>query len=262
MISAVALALSAALAAAPAAARPADLPACPSAEEKPDVAALVRRIEGLLEGASSVSTFTMTIKTKDWTRQLKLKSWSKGRDFSLVRVLEGGPRESGMMTLKREKQLWNYLPQAGRVMKLPSGMLGDSWMGSDFTNDDLVRGSSLVDDYASKVLGIEKAGAREVWKIELTPKADSAVVWGRVEMLVDRQSCLPVSQTFFDEEGKLARKLEYDDFRQVGWRQFPARMTFTPAEQNRSTSLVYDQIEFDLDIPDDTFGLHRLRQGR
>ncbi|MGI5864714.1 MAG: outer membrane lipoprotein-sorting protein [Myxococcales bacterium] len=263
---AVALTLAAlALAAGPAQAAeapPANVPPCPSGEEKPDVAALIRRTERLLEGSSSVGSFSMTIKTKDWTRNLKLKAWAKGRDYTLIRVLEGGPRETGMMTLKREKQLWNYLPQAGRVMKLPAGMLGDSWMGSDFTNDDLVRGSSLVDDYEAKLLGVEKAGEREVWKIGLTPKPDSPVVWGKVEILVDRTSCLPVKQVFFDEEDKEARRLEYGDFRQVGWRQFPARMTFIPADENRQTSILYEQIEFDVDIPDDTFGLHRLRQGR
>src|SRR6185369_13760640 len=141
------LALSMALSGTP----PADLPACPSGDEKPDVAALMQRVERVLEGRSSVAVVTMAIKTPAWERAVKMKMWSKGRDFALVRVLEGGPRETGMMTLKREKQLWNYLPQAGRVMKLPSGMLGDSWMGSDFTNDDLVKGSSITKDFTSTV---------------------------------------------------------------------------------------------------------------
>jgi hypothetical protein len=106
---------------------PADLPPCPSAEETPDVFKLVQRTERVMEGRSSVAVVAMTIKTAAYERTVKLKMWSKGRDFALIRVLEGGPRETGMMTLKREKQLWNYLPQAGRVMKLPSGMMGDSW---------------------------------------------------------------------------------------------------------------------------------------
>lgn len=116
---------------------PADLPPCPTAEDQPDVVKLMQRTERVLEGRSAISVMTMTINTPAYERSVKMKLWSKGRDFALVRVLEGGPRETGMMTLKREKQLWNYLPQAGRVMKLPSGMMGDSWMGSDFTNDDL-----------------------------------------------------------------------------------------------------------------------------
>ncbi len=242
---------------------PADVPPCPSGSDAPDVAALVARTEKLLNGRSSESTFTMSIQTKDWKRTLKLKAWSRGQDYALVRIVEGGPRETGMMTLKREKQLWNYLPQAGRVMKLPSGMMGDSWMGSDFTNDDLVHGSSLEEDYISKVAGVvKKAGEGDAWKIDLKPKPDRPVVWSRVELLVDRKTCLPLRQVFFDEDDKPARTMEFGDFRQIGWRSFPAKMTIVPAEPGRQTSIAYDDIQFDLDISDDTFALHRLRQGR
>ena len=97
------------------------MPPCPSDTEKPDVAALIKRIDQLLTGRSSTGVMTMSIKTPSWSRSLKLKVWAQGKDYALVRVLEGGPRETGMMTLKREKQLWNWLPQAGRVMKLPVG---------------------------------------------------------------------------------------------------------------------------------------------
>lgn len=242
---------------------PVDVPPCPSGSDNPDIAALVARTEKLLNGTSSETTFTMTIKTRDWTRSLKLKSWTRGKDYALIRVLEGGPRETGMMTLKREKQLWNYLPQAGRVMKLPSGMMGDSWMGSDFTNDDLVKGSSLADDYTSKVLTIEpQPTGGDAWKIELTPKPESAVVWSRVQMLVDRKTCLPIRQTFFDDDGKVARQMEFANFKQVGWRSFPTKMTIIPSEPGRQTSISYEEMKFDLEIPEDTFALHRLQQGR
>jgi len=241
---------------------PADIPPCPSSEEKPDVAALVKRTDQLLSGRSSVGVMTMSIKTPSWSRSLKLKIWSQGKDYALIRILEGGPRETGMMTLKREKQLWNWLPQAGRVMKLPSGMMGDSWMGSDFTNDDLVKGSSLTDDFDSSVKGVEKVEGRELWHVVMVPKPNAAVVGGRVEMLIDRQSCLPVSQQFFDEDGSLARKMTFSEFKQVGWRQFPARMTIQPSEAGRETSIHYSEIEFDVDLPADTFSLQRLRQGR
>jgi outer membrane lipoprotein-sorting protein len=259
------LALAAALAASSARAEdkpPADLPACPTADDKPDVVALVKRTDRMTKGRSSVATVTMNIKTPAWSRKLKLKIWSRGNDYALVHVLEGGPRETGMMTLKREKQLWNYLPQAGRVMKLPSGMMGDSWMGSDFTNDDLVNGSSLVDDFTSTVAGLETKDGQPAWKVVLTPKPSAAVVWGRVEMVIDRKSCLPLEQRYFDEDGKPARRMTSSDIRQVGWRQFPGKTTVYPSEAGRETSLTYDAIEFDTDIPDDTFGLARLRQGR
>jgi outer membrane lipoprotein-sorting protein len=241
---------------------PKDLPACPTGQEKPDLGRLLERIERAMEGRSSVSTMTMSIKAASWSRQLKLKTWAAGRDFALVRVLEGGPRETGMMTLKRQKQLWNYLPQAGRVMKLPSGMLGDSWMGSDFTNDDLVRGSSIVDDFTSSFEGAVKQDGRDAWRLVLTPKPGAVVVWGKVEMIVDRATCVPLLERFYDEDGALARTMAFGELRQVGWRQFPARMSIKPADSARETVISYDEIQLDVDVPEETFSLRRLQQGR
>lgn len=241
---------------------PADLPACPSGEEKPDVVPLMARTERVLEGRSSVAVMTMTIQTPSYQRSVKMKIWSKGRDHALVRVLEGGPRETGMMTLKREKQLWNYLPQAGRVMKLPSGMMGDSWMGSDFTNDDLVRGSSIATDFTARVDRTVDHGGRPAWFVTLTPRPEAKVIWGKVEMLLDRATCLPLEQRFFDEDAALARRMTYSDIRKVGWRSFPMKLTVIPAEKGRLTAITYQDIELDGEVADDTFSLRRLQQGK
>jgi len=241
---------------------PAGLPPCPSAEDAPDVTALVKRTEQLLEGKSSVATMSMQIKTPSWTRKLKLQIWSSGKQYALIKIQEGGPREVGMMTLKRDQQLWNYLPQAGRVMKLPSGMMGDSWLGSDFTNDDLVKGSSMTDDFSSAVNGTVEQDGRKAWQITLTPRPNAVVVWGKVELVIDRQTCVPLLERFYDEDGKLARKLSFADIKKVGWRDFPARLTVTPSEAGRETVLTYEDVSFDQDIPEDTFSLHRLQKGK
>ena len=241
---------------------PPGLPACPTASDRPDAAPLIKRIEQLMEGRSTAGTMTMAIKTPAWSRKLKMKIWSKGRDYALVRVLEGGPRETGMMTLKREKQLWNYLPQAGRVMKLPSGMLGDAWMGSDFTNDDLVRGTSIVSDFDTKVTGTLTHDGRKAWRLVLVPRPRAVVVWGKVEMIVDRASCVPLLERFYDEDGKLARTMSLGDIRAIGWRRFPARMAVKPQDARRETVVTWEEIRFDIDVPDDTFSLHRLQRGR
>jgi hypothetical protein len=241
---------------------PADVPPCPSDTDRPDVALLIKRLDRLLTGRSSVGVMTMAIKTPSWSRSLKLKVWASGEDYALIHIIQGGPRETGMMTLKREKQLWTWLPQAGRVMKLPSGMMGDSWLGSDFTNDDLVKGNSLIDDFEAVYKGVANAGGKEVWHAVLTPKPSAAVVWERVEVMIDRKNCLPVLEQFFDEDGVLAREMIFSDFRQIGWRQFPAKVTVIPSEKGRETSITYSEIEFDIDIPEDTFSLQRLRQGR
>lgn len=251
-----ALILAALLSAAPAP----NVPACPSNDDQPNVEELVKRTEQLLDGKSSISVMTMAIKTPTWSRKIKMKVWARGQDYALIRVLEGGPHEAGMMTLKREKQLWNYLPQAGRVMKLPSGMLGDSWMGSDFTNDDLVKGSSITKDFDAKADKTVDVDGKKAWHVVLVPRKDAVVVWGRIEMLVDRASCVPLEQRFFDEEGKQVRKMTFADFKDVGWRHFPQKMTVTPSEAGRETSISYESIEFDPEISDDTFSLHRLQQ--
>lgn len=245
-----------------AAGEPKDLPACPTKVDAPDLAKLLTRVEQSMQGASSVGTVTMTIKTTKWSRTLKMKMWGKGQDLALVRILDGGPREKGMMTLKRDKQLWNYLPQAGRVMKIPSGMLGDSWMGSDFTNDDLVHGTSIVRDFDAKLTGTIEYDKRPAWRIELTPKKTATVVWDKIEVTLDRATCVPLVQRFFDEDGKVARTMTLSDIKAIGWRQFPSRMTVKPAETGRETSISYDAMEFDVAIPEDTFSLRRLQQGR
>ncbi|MBL8950091.1 MAG: outer membrane lipoprotein-sorting protein [Myxococcaceae bacterium] len=241
---------------------PPDLPKCPSGEDAPDVVQLMKRTEALLEGRSSIAVMSMGMKTPSYERTVKMKLWSKGRDFALVRVLEGGPRETGMMTLKREKQLWNYLPQAGRVMKLPSGMMGDSWMGSDFTNDDLVRGSSLAQDFTSTVEKTFEHDGRKAWFVTLKPKPDAKTVWGKVELILDRASCVPLEQRFFDDEGALARRMAYSDLKQLGWRTFPMKLTMYPSENGRQTTITYESMELDVDVADDTFSLRRLQQGR
>ncbi|HVE87469.1 MAG TPA: outer membrane lipoprotein-sorting protein [Myxococcales bacterium] len=241
------------------AAGPPPAPACPSAEEKPDVVALVKRTEQLMDGKSSVATMSMQIKTPAWSRKLKLKVTASGKDYALIRILEGGPREVGMGTLKREKQLWNYLPQAGRVMKLPSGMMGDSWLGSDFTNDDLVKGSSITDDFTSTVDGTVEQDGRQAWKVTLVPRLNAVVVWGKVEMVVDRKLCVPLVQRFYDEQGKLARTLAFGDIKKVGWRDFPHQITVTPSESGRETTLTYEDVSFDVDVPESTFSINQLQ---
>jgi hypothetical protein len=141
-------------------------------------------------------------------------------------------------------------------------MLGDSWMGSDFTNDDLVRGSSLVRDFDAKITGTLVHDEHDAWRLELVPRASATVVWDKIEIILDRATCVPLVERFFDEGGKVARTMTFGDIRTIGWRQFPARMTVKPTETGRETVISYDAIDFDVEVADDTFSLHRLQQGR
>lgn len=159
----------------------------------------------------------MTLTTPSWTRTLKVRTQARGDDKALIKIVGSGPRETGMMTLKRDGQLWSWLPRAGRVMKVPSGMLGDSWMGSDFTNDDLVQGASIARDFDAEHKGTVTHDGRPAWLVVLVPK-----------------------KTF-------------SDFAVVGWQTFPKRTTAQPEDPTRKTSIVNEDIAFDIDIPDKTF---------
>jgi len=134
------------------------------------------------------------------------------------------------------RQVGSVLGVSLRVALMGSPV-GDAWMGSDFTNDDLVRGSSLVDDFDCQVTGTAKHDGRDVWRVVLNPKPKAVVVWGKIEMLVERASCVPLHQRFYDEDGKVARTMTFGDVRSIGWRRFPARMSITPADSvSRSMS--------------------------
>jgi outer membrane lipoprotein-sorting protein len=135
-------------------------------------------------------------------------------------------------------------------------------MGSDFTNDDLVRGSSIATDFESSVDKTIEHEGRKAWFVTLKPKASAKVVWGKVELLLDRASCVPLEQRFYDEDGTLARRMAYGNPKTVGWRTFPMKLTVTPAEKGRQTAMDYESVELDGEVPDDTFSLRRLQQAR
>jgi hypothetical protein len=233
----------------------APLPAQQSARE------IVDRVDQLLRGRSSHGTVTMDVATAEWTRSLDLEIWSLGTEYALVRVL--APRkDAGTATLKSGNDLWNYLPRVDRTIKLPPSLMSAAWMGSHFTNDDLVKESRLIEDYDIEI-GYE--GPRDgvaVWEFVLTPKPEAPVVWGRIEEQVRRDDLMPVWARFYDERGELARTMTFSDFRRLGGRLVPARTVVQPADKpGETTVLVYRELAFDVGLEPSFFSLQRLQQG-
>ena len=221
---------------------------------------IVDYVDHLLRGKSSHGTMIMDIVTDNWTRRLEMELWSLGRDYSLARVL--APRsEAGTATLKIDDQVWNYLPRADRTIKIPPSLMMGSWLGSHFTNDDLVKESQLVDDY-DIALGFE--GRRDgvlVWEFRLTPRPEAAVVWGRIEEQVRQHDVMPVWVRYYDDDGVLVRTLTFADYRVMGGRLVPAVMTIVPEDkQGEHTTLRYEKLAFDLDLKPGFFSLRNLRR--
>jgi len=239
------------LLAAAAAAGPAD---DPSARE------LLDKVDDLWRGDSSHGKMSMKVVTEHYTREMTIEQWTKGKEQSLMRIL--APRkEKGTATLKAGDNIWNYLPKVKRVIKVPSSMMGGAWMGSHFTNDDLVRESRMADDYtfATSFRG-ERDGAKIV-ELTLMPKENAAVVWGKVVVTIRDADLMPLKILYYDEDLELARTMTFEDVKALGGRKLPARTKMVPQDKpNEFTEFVVHEIEFDVKLKDSMFSLRNLQK--
>ena len=224
--------------------------------------AIIDRVDRVLRGASSRGVATMSVVTRHWERSLTMEVWSLGSDYSLVRVLSPA-KEAGTGTLKASRDIWNYLPKVDRTIKIPASMMMGSWMGSHFTNDDLVKESRLVEDYKIETTFDGTRGTVRVWEFALTPRPEAAVVWGKIVYRVRQRDFMPLQARYFDEEGELVRTLTFSDFRRMGGRLIPAHMDMQPHDKPGERTIVsYAELQFDLDIDKSFFSLRTLRRGR
>ncbi len=230
----------------------------PAADPTP--AEILDRIDDLFRGESSHGTATMTVRTENWSRSLKMEFWSKGKDESLIRILEP-KKEKGTATLKSGRDLWNYLPKVKRVVKLPSSMMSASWMGSHFSNDDLVRETRMVDDYTFEKTFSGARNGVEILEITCTPKPEAPVVWGKVVVTVSSENSMPQSIRYYDEDMDLARTMTYSETKPLGGRTLPTRIEMQPADEpDELTVVVYEEIDFDVTLADDAFSLRTLQR--
>lgn len=228
--------------------------------EDPRLKKLLDDIDNLWRGRSSEAVLTMKVKTENYTRTMKMRGWSKGKEKTLVRIL-APLKEKGTATLKSGNNVYTYLPKTDRTMRLTSGMMMGSWMGSHFTNDDLVKESRLLDDYDAAITFEGKRGGEEVLELTLTPKPDAAVVWGKIVMEVGAKDHLPRKAVYYDEDMDVSRTATYADVKEMGGRRLPATMRMVPADKpTEYTEMRYEKLTFDEDIPDSFFSIGRLRQ--
>ncbi len=236
--------------------------AAPPAAAPPDADAIVKRADEHLRGKTGYAELTMTLVRPDWSRELTMKSWSKGHRLSLVLITDPA-RDRGTAFLKRDSEVWNWVPRIERVVKIPPSMMSQSWMGSDFTNDDLVHEASFVVDYDHAVAGVDTVGGRACWKIRMTPKPDAAVVWGHVELWVSRQDDLEMQVKYYDEDGALVNTMAMSDVRTLGGRVIPTVMAMEPADKpGHKTVLTYRDAWFDQPLEDGFFSEQNMKRVR
>ena len=234
-----------------------------AAAQASDVAReIIERVDRVLRGDSSHGVARMEVVTEHWDRELVMEMWSLGTDYSLVRV-QSPAREAGTATLMADDDIWNYLPKVDRAIKIPASMMAGAWMGSHFTNDDLVKESQLIEDYDIEATYDGDRDGVTVWEFRLTPKPEAAVVWGHVDYQVRQADYMPLWARYYDEDGELARTMRWSEFRDRGGRFVPAVMEMWPAEKpDEHTRVVYNELEFNIDIEPSFFSLQSLKSRR
>jgi outer membrane lipoprotein-sorting protein len=220
---------------------------------------IIDKADRNMRGESSFSMMTMTVKRPTWERTIGFKSWTKGNDLSLALVTEPA-REKGQTFLKRENNMWNYIPSIGRLIKLPPSMMSQGWMGSDYTNDDILKESSLVNDYKQELIGNETIDNQPCYKISLLPLEDSDVVWGKVIAWVTTGDFLFVRMEYYDEDLSLVRTETGTEIRTMGGRKIPSRMEIIPADNPQNRTIVNIQsIEFNVKLDDSFFSQQNMK---
>ncbi len=223
---------------------------------------IVKKAHDLMQGESNYSEVKMTIHRPKWDRTLSFKSWMKGSDYALIFVTSPA-QEAGQVFLKRGNEMWNWLPSIDRMIKIPPSMMMQSWMGSDLTNDDLVKESSIVDDYDHKILSQENVDGYNCYKIEMIPHEDAPVVWGKIYTWISKDHYFTLKNEYYDESGKLINVETLSEIKDVGDRTIPTKFTMVPVEKkDHETDMVFENIKFNVNIDDSFFSIQNMKHVR
>ncbi len=228
----------------------------------PNLSAIIKHIDEMYRSESSISLMTLIVTNPRNKRTLSMKTWTKGEEKALV-VIQSPPREKGTATLKIDRNLWNYLPRIKRTIRIPPSMMLASWMGSDFTNDDIVHEASFHKDYNYSLIGqsVDPNG----WLIKLEAKPDIVGLWEKLELVVSKDGRIPLVARYFDRKGRLARTFQYSEVKNFNGHIIPSKLTLIPEDKDKKghkTESIYEDIKFNVPVPDVTFSLSNLERIR
>ena len=221
---------------------------------------ILNNVDDLYRSNASHGILTLSVTTVNWQRTLTLEQWTKGENKSLIKILKP-KKEKGLATLRVDKNMWNYMPKVKRVVKIPSSMMSSSWMGSHFTNDDLVKQSRMAEDYTFSITFEGMKDGKEIIEVTCLPNKEAAVVWGKVEVVVYADDYLPLRMIYYDEDLLLSRTLEFTSIELMDGKMIPTMMKMIPIDEpGESTTVKWEEIQFDVAIDDDFFSLRKLQQ--
>lgn len=235
-------------------------PSFAEVETTVSVEEILKKADDMFRRDHSIMVMEMYVKTAKYERTMKMKAMSLGTEKTLITILEPA-KDAGTVTLKVEKNIWNYLPKVDKVMKLPSGMMGGSWMGSHLSNDDLVRENRFSEDFTTQLLTAPSASnPTEIYTIELIPKEDTPIVWGKI-ISKSRSDLIPLEVQYFDEDGTLKRIDKFEDVKEYDGVLMPTKFSVIPQDkQGEITTMTYVTVDFQTPVSEDMFSLQALRK--
>ena len=220
---------------------------------------IVQKADEKLRGTTSQVDLTINTVRPNWTRSMDVKAWLKGSDYSMI-LIQAPAKDKGIAFLKRKKEVWNWMPSMERTIKLPPSMMSQSWMGTDFTNDDLVKESSIVNDYNHTIVGDTTIDSRPCYIIQMIPKPEAAVVWGKLIVCIDKKDFLELHTRFYDEDGKLINIMNAYDVKVMDNRLIPTRFEMIPMDKkNQRTEMIYRAIKYNRPIDDGFFTAEKMK---
>ena len=226
-----------------------------------DARSIVENSFNYIRGQASIATVEMTIHRPDWERSMTIKAWTRGQKDSLF-YIDAPAKDHGNGTLKKGREMWIYNPKISRVIKVPPSMMSQSWMGSDFSNNDLAKSDSLLTDYSHSIVGTEMHEGKAVYLIKSLPKPDAPVIWG-MQMLKIREDLIWLSEVFFDEDLKPVKEMTMLEIQMLGGKLYPKIWRVNKTDQEDSyTQLTYKALSFKDSLPDDLFTLSSLQKAR
>jgi outer membrane lipoprotein-sorting protein len=223
---------------------------------------IVRKANDKMRGKSSYSVMTMKVVKPTWSREFSMKIWSIEPDYAIIYITSPA-RDKGTVTLKRKKEVWNWIPAARRVIKIPPSMMQQPWMGSNFSNDDLVRESSIIRDYEHKLAGSNKIEGYDCHKIVLIPKPDAGIVYSKVVMWVSKDDYLQLKSQYYDEDGSIVKTMKGSDVKKMGGRLIPTKLEMIPHDKKgEKTVLIYNSIDFNKKLKKSFFSEKNMKRVR
>ncbi len=227
-----------------------------------DAKEIMKKSDELIKSKSSYAEVTMEIVKTDWSRKFGMKMWALEPDYAIIYITEPA-RDKGTVTLKRKKEVWNWIPSAQKVIKIPPSMMLQSWMGSDFTNDDLVKESSLINDYKHSIVDEENYQSYDCYIVESIPKPDAGVVWGRLLTWISKEKFFQLKVEFYDEDDFLVKSYLGSDIKEMDGRSIPAHWEMIPVERSgEKTVFDYKKIEFNYKVNESFFSEQNMKRVR